>query len=346
VNEAPAWVTHPWVAEGQRRVRFGVFRGPSADLPALVDWAQTVEGLGFDSFWVSDHTILHPYDPWTALAALAVRTRRLRLGPLVNCVYYRPPALLARMAADVDRLSGGRLVLGLGAGDYAREFAQLGLPYPPLTERQAALAETVEIVRGLWGGAPFTFDGAHFRVAEAAVRPGPAQASRVPLLIAGGGERVTLGQVARYADASNVGPSGVTGSAWGPEEVRRKYAALREHCARIGRPYESVLRTYFVGVVVAESAEGVQTKLDASEDGVPRVEAERARGMPRALRTHYNLPSPRPIPRLIVAGTPEEITAYFRALVDAGVRYFILAGHDPEPIRLLAERVIPQFGDA
>jgi len=243
LGDVSAWVTHPWVAEAAQRVRFGIDGGgPPGGLPALVDWAQTVEDLGFDSLWVGDHT-MGRWDCWTALAALAVRTRRLRLGPLVSCVYYRPPALLARIAADVDVLSGGRLVLGLGVGDIPTEFAQLGLRYPPVPERQTALAETVEIVRGLWGGAPFTFEGAHFRVAEAAVRPGPVQRPRVPLLIAGGGERTTLAQVARYADAANFGPTAATGSAWGTEEVRRKYAALREHCARIGRLYESVLRT-------------------------------------------------------------------------------------------------------
>jgi alkanesulfonate monooxygenase SsuD/methylene tetrahydromethanopterin reductase-like flavin-dependent oxidoreductase (luciferase family) len=338
-------VPHPWVADGQHRVRFGVAGARVGHLPAILDWAETVEGLGFDSFWVTDHTILHPLDCWTGLAALALRTHRLRLGSLVSCVYYRPPALLARMAADVDRLSGGRLVLGLGAGDYPPEFAQLGRPYPPIGERQEALAETAEIVRGLWGDLPFTFDGRHFRVADASVRPGPVQSPRVPLLIGGGGERVTLGQVARYADASNFGASGVTGSAWGPEEIRRKYAALREHCDRIGRPYESVLRTYRTDLVMAETAAGVQAKIDAGAAGPPGVESVRAPGMPRELRTHYALPTPRPIPRLIVAGTPDEVTTYVGALVDAGVQYVIVNG-DAETIGLVADSVMPRFQGA
>jgi len=318
---------HPWVAEAAQRVRFGIDGGgPPGGLPALVDWAQTVEDLGFDSLWVGDHTT-GGFDCWTALAALAVRTRRLRLGPLVSCVYYRPPALLARQAADVDAVSGGRLVLGLGVGDIPTEFAQLGLRYPPVPERQAALAETVEIVRGLWSGTPFTFEGAHFRVAAAAIRLGRVQAPRVPLLIAGGGERVTLAQVARYADASNFGPTGATGSAWGTEEVRRRYAALREHCARVGRPYESVLRTFWCPLILAETDAGVQAKVEARAAGpplveAPPVEAPRVPGMPRELHTHFNMPGR--IPLIIVAGTPEEITAHFRALVDAGVQYIMV----------------------
>jgi alkanesulfonate monooxygenase SsuD/methylene tetrahydromethanopterin reductase-like flavin-dependent oxidoreductase (luciferase family) len=133
---------HPWVAEQARRVRFGVYNGPLADWPALRVWAQDVERLGFDSLWIGDHTTFYPVDCWTTLAAVAVHTERLRLGPLVSCVYYRPPALLARMAADVDRLSGGRLVLGLGIGDIPKEFQQLGLAEPPFPERAAALTET------------------------------------------------------------------------------------------------------------------------------------------------------------------------------------------------------------
>jgi alkanesulfonate monooxygenase SsuD/methylene tetrahydromethanopterin reductase-like flavin-dependent oxidoreductase (luciferase family) len=344
LSDGSTWVTHPWVAEGATRVRFGVDGGgPRGNWSALLDWAQTVEDLGFDSFWINDHTTLSWRDCWTALAAVAARTRRVRLGSLVSCVYYRPPGLLARMAADVDRLSGGRLVLGLGLGDYPAEFTQLGLPFPPLPERQAALAETVEIVQGLWGGAPFSFEGAHFRVDKAAVRPGPVQEPRVPILIAGGGERVTLRQVARYADASNFGPSAVTGSAWAPEDVRRKYAALREHCALLGRPYGSVLRTFYPNLLLAETAAGVQAKLDARAGGRPMVELPRTPGMPRELRTHYALPTPDEIPLLIVAGTPEEVTTYLRVLVDAGVQYVIVSGGDADTVRLLSEQVMPQF---
>ena len=126
---------HPWVAEQEHRVRFGIYNGPLADWPALRAHARDVERLGFDSLWIGDHTMLYPVDCWTTLAALAVHTERLRLGPLVSCIYYRSPALLARMAADVDRLSRGRLVLGLGIGDLPKEFEQLGLTEPPFAER-------------------------------------------------------------------------------------------------------------------------------------------------------------------------------------------------------------------
>ena len=153
-----AHAIHPWVAAGDGGVRFGVAYGPRTDWPEVRDFVQLVEALGFDSYWVMDHPV-SGFDAWSSLAALAAATTRLRLGPLVSCVYYRSPAMLARLAADVDRVSGGRLVLGLGGGNHAREFAQLGFSFPSVRERLQAVDETIRIVRGLWGEAPFTFVG-------------------------------------------------------------------------------------------------------------------------------------------------------------------------------------------
>src|SRR5262245_16688983 len=168
----PTPVIAPSVGAGERRIRFGIAYGaqdPSSSWAETRDFVQLVEGLGFDSYWAIDHpsAAVSGADCWTTLAVLAASTHTLRLGPLVSCVYYRSPALLARMAADVDRLSGGRLVLGLGIGDSEPEFARLGLRLPPASERQQVLDETVRIVQGVWGPEPFSFQGRHFRVAEA-----------------------------------------------------------------------------------------------------------------------------------------------------------------------------------
>src|ERR687894_831544 len=126
--------SHPWVAEGEHRIRFGIAYGaqdPSSTWTETRDFVQMVEGLGFNSYWAIDHpsAAVSGADCWTTLAVLAASTRTIRLGPLVSCVYYRSPALLARMAADVDQLSGGRLVLGLGMGNHAKEFRRLGLAF-------------------------------------------------------------------------------------------------------------------------------------------------------------------------------------------------------------------------
>src|SRR5215472_9368262 len=127
--------SHPWVEHGQRVVRFGIVGGPRGDWPVLRDFVQMAEELGFDSYWHPDHPLRLP-DCWTSLAAIAASTRQLRLGSLVSYVGYRNPVLLARMAADVDRIAQGRLILGLGAGDSTAEAQAMGLTYPPLRERQ------------------------------------------------------------------------------------------------------------------------------------------------------------------------------------------------------------------
>jgi alkanesulfonate monooxygenase SsuD/methylene tetrahydromethanopterin reductase-like flavin-dependent oxidoreductase (luciferase family) len=323
----PTQVVHPWVGEGERRIRFGIAYGaqdPSSTWTETRDYVQTIEGLGFDSFWAIDHpsASVSGADCWTTLAVLAASSRTIRLGPLVSCVYYRNPALLARMAADVDRLSEGRLVLGLGIGDNQSEFARLGIPFPPASERQQALDETIRIVRGLWGTEPFTFGGRHFQVAEAYVRPGPVQQPYVPLLIAGGGERGTLRQVAQYADASNFGAHRNIGGAFTRDDVVRKLDVLRTRCEEQGRPYEAVLRTHTTLLLfLAETDAALQEKLAA---------------VPRATREHF-APS-------TMAGTPRDVIRYFRTLVEAGMQYFItfIYPKDVETVRLLAEQVVPE----
>jgi alkanesulfonate monooxygenase SsuD/methylene tetrahydromethanopterin reductase-like flavin-dependent oxidoreductase (luciferase family) len=305
--------------------------------------AQALEALGFDSHWAPDHPAFAP-DCWSILAALAGATSRIRLGPLVSCVGYRSPVQLARVAADVDLLSGGRLILGLGCGWVGVEYAQLGLPYPPVVERQQLLAETVEVLHGLWGTAPgsagspdrtyaepffgrsgpppLTYQGVRIQLDGVCLRPTPVQQPRIPIMIAGAGERVTLRQVARYADASNFGIDGTPGAIRTVEEVRRKLAVLHRHCDDAGRPHGTVLPTHFTNpVMLAETAAALE---------------EKRTSLPPILRTAQGF-----------FGTPEEAVAFYRPLVAAGLRYFLInltAYDDLETARLLAERVIPALG--
>jgi alkanesulfonate monooxygenase SsuD/methylene tetrahydromethanopterin reductase-like flavin-dependent oxidoreductase (luciferase family) len=290
----------------------------------LPEWAQVrdfavrAEELGFDAYWANDHP-LRAMDCWTQLAALATVTTRLRLIALVSCVYYRSPALIARQAADVDRISGGRLVLGLGTGDDAAEFRQLGLRFPPAPERLAALAEAAEIIRGVWAG-PLTHSGRHFQVAEAHVRPGPVQQPGVPVLIGGGGERTTLRLVARYAEVSNFGPHEWTGGAYDLAAVRRKYEVLRGYCREAGRPYESILRTHYTPLLtLAETGSELAAK------------RSRARIPDAGLRT---------IP---LFATVAEAIVHYQELIDAGVQYFLATvnGQDAQTAELLAQQVLP-----
>jgi alkanesulfonate monooxygenase SsuD/methylene tetrahydromethanopterin reductase-like flavin-dependent oxidoreductase (luciferase family) len=314
--------THPWVDRGRETIRFGLAYGPRSDWLECRDLVQEVEALGFDSYWTMDHPT-SGMDCWTLLSALAVTTSTIRLGMAVNCIFYRSPTLLARMAADVDRLSGGRLILGLGIGNHEKEFAKMGIPFLSVRERQEALAETLNIVEGLWGGTPFTYSGKYFQVREANVRPGPAQQPYVPILLAGGGERVTLRNVAQFSDIANFGPDKRAGSAFTPADIMRKYDVLAQHCAELGRDYDSILRSYSAApVLVAETQARLREKLDA---------------IPVHIREGYATST--------VTGTLDEICSYFKTLVNAGVRYFIVGifGNDLETVRLLGKLVVPQL---
>ena len=296
---------------------------------------QALDALDVDSFWQPDHPSLAA-DCWLTLGAVATHTRRLRLGPLVSCVGYRPPALLARHAADVDRLSGGRLILGLGAGWVEGEYRALGLPFPALRDRLRGLEETVEVVPGLWAtdarfsqapvaGAeqvapmiwarrPFTYHGRDARFDRAALGPAPVQTPRVPILIGGSGERVTFRLVARYADMANIEESKAPTAA----AVGAKLQALRRR-DEVRRPFDTLLPSYFVNrVVLAATPARLQAKLPGL--GLRGASAN--------------------------AGTPGELVARLRPIVAAGMRYLIanLAAYDDlETAQLLAEQVLPQL---
>jgi alkanesulfonate monooxygenase SsuD/methylene tetrahydromethanopterin reductase-like flavin-dependent oxidoreductase (luciferase family) len=313
--------THPWVAQGASRVRFAI-----GDV-FLDDWAETVafvqraERLGFDSYWAYDHPN-RIVDTWTKLAALATATERIRLISLVSCVFYRSPYLLARQSADVDRISGGRLVLGIGIGDDEAEFKELGAPFLSVGKRQQAMEEALDIIQGLWKGKPFTYSGDFFDVSDAVMSPGPVQRPHIPVLIGGGGERVTLRQVAQRADVSNMSPHEWAGSAFSADDVARKYDVLRGHCRDVGRDFDSILRTHYSPLLtLAPDEKALEKKRRMTR--IPDAE----------LRT---------VP---VFATPEQALKHYQGLVDVGVQYFLMLvnGHDDETVDLLANSVMPKI---
>ncbi len=316
-----------WVEANRDRVGFGLQVFPLPDDPApgarVLEAGRLAEELGFDAFFLGDHPAYAP-ECWLHLGVLASQTERIRLGSVVNCALYRHPVMTARLATDVDHLSGGRLILGLGIGWNAVEFAQLGLPFPSVPERQAALEEVIAIIRGVWGPQPFTYHGTYFHTDEERVAPPPVQRPGPPLLIAGAGERRTLRQVAQHADACNFGAGSATGGVRSPDDVRHKLAVLREHCHAVGRPFEDILRTHFTTwLILAEDEASAQAKLNRYyPEGVPADKRETR-----------------------IAGTPDTVLPYFQALADAGIQYFVvqsLDAADEETFRLLAQEVAPR----
>lgn len=167
-----------------------------------------VEELGFGSLFRSDHltALFGPHDRaslalWPSLTALAIRTKRIRFGPMVCPITFRHPAMVAKMAAAVDVLSGGRLDLGLGAGWHDGEHRMFGINYPPYRRRLEMLVEGVQVIKALWSGEPTTFEGKHYQLDAAESHPGPAQEN--PTIIMGGKGEKTLKVVAQHATEWN-----------------------------------------------------------------------------------------------------------------------------------------------
>ncbi len=322
---------HPWVAEADDGLRWGIqlVLGDEG-LPRLLDAGSQVEALGFDGCYIFDHPSIQA-DPWICIAALAGVTERVRLGSIVNCVGYRHPAYLARLAADVDTISRGRLLLGLGIGWLKPEFEALGVNFDPPAERFAALEEALEIIPGVWGPEKFAYVGRYYQIGPVRMTPPPVQQPRPPLLIGGSGEKKTLRLVARYADACNVNDVGNTDNGLerlgGPELIGHKFDVLRGYCDDIGRPYDEILRTHFtLRLVIGPDDRAVAAKMAAIDS--------RPSGSPGTRRAQ---------PSAFMTGTPERMVAYYQSLADVGAQYFIMQvdSSDTETLELLANEVVP-----
>ena len=248
-----------------RRFRFGICTDQNMTWDKNVERWQLFERLGFESAWLCDHLVQPsrpqgPYfEAWTLLAALAAKTERVRIGVLVSSNTFRHPAWLAKMAATVDHVSGGRLELGLGAGWYRPEHEMLGIDLPEPKDLVDRFEEAVQVVDLLLRQDVTSFSGRHYRLREAAFRPGPVQQPRPPLTIGAHGPRM-LGICARWADSWN--------SFGSPEEIRARNSILDEHCARIGRDPGTVVRSLYYWTARAE--QDCWSSLDAFHDLVGR----------------------------------------------------------------------------
>ncbi len=214
----------------------------------VATWAERAEALGFGSVWLSDHLFLDVgrygapaaehgcFDPIVALAAIARRTSRIRLGTLTLCGPLRPATVVAKALATLDVIAGGRLTVGLGAGWYEPELVAAGLALESPGVRLAHLAETVAVVRGMFGGGPFTFDGTYEKADKARCQPRPAQRPAPPIWVGGKGDKL-IELAGRCADGWN------TAWVWSPQDWAARAARLDAACERAGRDPASVTRS-------------------------------------------------------------------------------------------------------
>src|SRR3954447_390134 len=325
-------------------MRFGTFipQGWRLDLvgiePAdqwrvMATLAQRADEGPWESLWVYDHFHTTPvvteeptHEAWTLMAAFAAATSRIRLGQMCTCMGYRNPAYLAKVAATIDTISGGRVEMGIGGGWYEHEWRAYGYGFPPIGQRLGMLREGVEIMHQAWTTGTATLDGDHYQVDGAVVRPLPLQEGGIPLWIAGGGEKVTLKIAAQYAQYTNFAGS--------IEEFERKSGILRSHCETLGRDFSEITRSMNFNTIVGE------TEAEASD----RLAAVKARLLPivgekRAdVIEHDYLTSD-------AFGTVEQVTERLANRAQHGVGYAILyfpeAAYDLSGVELFEREVIP-----
>ena len=223
-------------------VRVGLCTDQNLTYQTTVERWQLFDELGFDSAWVCDHFIqpsrpTGPYfEGWTLLAALATRTKRIRLGVLVSSNTFRHPALLAKEAVTVDHISDGRLEVGIGAGWYVPEHAAFGLDFPAAAKLVGRFREAVEIVDLLLRQEITTYHGRHYQLSEAPNRPPPVQRPRPPFTLGAHGPRM-LRIVAKYADTWN--------SFGSPDQMLERNAILDEQCRATGRDPATLRRSLY-----------------------------------------------------------------------------------------------------
>ncbi len=229
--------------------------GPARIAATLADVVRTADEAGFDSIWVMDHffqirSVGKNEEPmlegFTTLGYMAALTKRARLGLMVGGIHYRQPGLWIKAATTLDVLSGGRSYFGIGAAWNEEESRGLGFPMPELRVRFGMLEETLRMANAAWQGERGTeeaFQGHHHQAERLLNSPQSLSRPHPPILIGGGGERVTLRLVAQYGDACNV--------FGGPDQIQHKYEVLHAHCERLGRDYDQIEKTNLATVSIS-----------------------------------------------------------------------------------------------
>ncbi|MCX6014076.1 MAG: LLM class F420-dependent oxidoreductase [Chloroflexales bacterium] len=316
--------------------KFGVFvpqgwrmdlveiRDPLAQYEAMTAVAREAEKAKFDSIWVYDHfhTVPTPeiettFECWSITAGLSRDTKSIKIGQMVTCNGYRNPALLAKIASTIDVMSAGRLLCGLGAGWYEHEWRAYGYGFPEVPERMRAFREAVEIVVKMWTEEKPTYQGKFYTINEPINEPKGIQKPHIPLWLGGGGEKVTLKLVAKYAQACNVGGGD-------PALVSQKLAILKEHCETLGRSYDAITKSTSINVFMLKPGEDAE-KATAKVRGAVSLEEYK---------------------KNVVVGMADAVTAKIDPLLAAGADYIIgylpRVAYEPERVQQYAD-VLKQY---
>lgn len=297
----------------------------------IVDLA---ERLNFPSLFRSDHYFVGKQkgaiDVYLSFVVAAQKTRNLRFGPIVSPVTFRRPVDLGRMGQQLDALSNGRFVMGLGAGWNVAEHETYGIDFPSGAERYARLGDAIKMMRALWGGAPASYDGKYYRLHEADFLPRPP-AGRPPILIGGNGPKRTLRAVAEYADEWNAMNES-------PEQHAKSRAILEAHCEDVGRDPASIARSMFVFGLIGPSQDVVD---EATRRFTGMMNPGDAMDLKQLLETQGDAPE-------VMSGGTEETIDFLGRLAELGVQevqfeHFITETDDvPEYI---AAEIAPKVAD-
>ncbi|WP_409047540.1 LLM class F420-dependent oxidoreductase [Microbacterium sp. HA-8] len=320
-----------FIPQGWRHDLVGI--EPSEQWRVMRELAQRADEGPWESLWVYDHfhTVPVPSDEatheaWTLMAAFAAVTDRIRLGQMCTCMGYRNPAYLAKVAATIDLVSGGRVEMGIGGGWYEHEWRAYGYGFPPIKDRLAMLDEGVQIMQQAWRTGRATLQGAHYTVEDAIVQPRPLQEGGIPVWVAGGGERVTLRIAAKYAQYTNFSND--------PEQFSHKREVLKGHTDAIGRDLGEITLSANFNTVIASSAAEVAERLAVIEDRVAPYLGDRTEAFMHEYRGGAGL-----------VGTPEQVIERLVALRERGlgyaIHYFPEHAYDRSGIELFQREVIP-----
>lgn len=297
------------------KLKFGVFLDPTYLPSAYTSFKKLTleaERLGYDSLWISDHLMAGNkpiIECFTTLSSFASITKMIRLGTLVTCISYRRPSILAKMASTLDVISDGRLEFGIGAGWDEEEYQAYGIPFPKPSIRIAQMKEGIEIIKKMWTEEKPSFRGNYFSIDRAYCEPKPLQKPHPPITIGGSGEKLLLKVVAECADRSNF-----LGST---TEFAHRLRVLETHCAKVGRDYNEIAKSWFGRVMI-------------SEDRQELIDMLKKLYFSGKISTRFLVPQSfekwfEKIKNEGLIGTPSECLTKIKKYADLGVTHFMLS---------------------